>query len=189
MVDRSLMIPLFQIFKLIIHKSLQMHLSLFCWTSIFQFWSRNQFEWILYILDSKLILSEWLVHQYIVGNFLNLSIRLEAIFEIDWLNGFTIFVYFLQILLKGWLIRILMLSTLSFSWLLSLSCHLSDINIWVESWLDDTHTYHVWIMLTVSLESLFPFEIILFEIILFEIGLVVCRPSCCEYRISLLSDI
>lgn len=100
------------------------------------------------------------------------------------MNGFTIFVDFLQILLESWLIGIRRLSSLSFRWLLPLCWHLSDVNICVQSRLDDAQTYHVGIMLAVSLESFFSFEVILFEI-----GHVHCRPAGCENCISLLSKI
>jgi hypothetical protein len=48
----------------------------------------------------------------------------------------------------------------------------------------DAQTYHVGIMLAVSLESFFSFEVILFEI-----GHVHCGPAGCENSISLLSKI
>ena len=87
-------------------------------------------------------------------------------------------------MLESWLICISRLSSLSFRWLLPLCWHLSNVNICVQSWLYDAQTYHVGIMLAVSLESFFSFEVILFEI-----GHVHCRPACCENSISLLSKI
>lgn len=131
MIHWCLMIFLFQIFKLIVHKFFQVDLSQICRFTIQHVWRNYLFKWVLKIL-AKLILSEWLVNLYFLSNFMNLFLFwFEAVSEIYWLDRFTVFIYFLQILLESWLVHILRFPILSFRWLLPLCRHLSDIDICV----------------------------------------------------------